>query len=145
MFSLNKVQIIGNTCAAPEVREAPNGSKVATISVATNRQWTDKAGEKQEDVEFHAVVLWAKLADVAEKYVEKGKKIYVEGRLQTRSWEDKDGVKRYKTEIVAENMILLTTKNSDERGDSADAPAKDERKPRAKLPADEIKIEDIPF
>lgn len=147
MYALNKVQILGNVTAAPEVKVTTNGSKVAQFSVATNRQWKNKDGEKQEDVEFHNVVLWAALADIAEKYVNKGNKVYVEGRLQTRSWETDDGQKRYKTEIVGENIILLTPKNSEGPGDSADVPAPkaEAKKPTKPKADDEIKIEDIPF
>ena len=107
--SLNKVQVIGNLTAEPEIRETPNGQKVATFSVATNRKWKDASGVLQEDTEFHNCVAWRGLADIAEQYMHKGKKVYVEGYLKTRSWDDTAGVKRYKTEIVAENVILLSS------------------------------------
>ncbi|MFB0964340.1 MAG: single-stranded DNA-binding protein, partial [Patescibacteria group bacterium] len=110
MNSLNKVQLIGNLTANPEVRETPNGQKVATIGVATTRVWKDAAGSKQEQTEFHNVVLWRGLAEVAEKYVTKGQKVYIEGYLQTRSWEDQTGAKRYRTEIVGDNLIMLSSK-----------------------------------
>jgi single-strand DNA-binding protein len=148
--SLNKVQIIGNLTAEPEVRETPNGQKVATFSVATNRKWKDASGMLQEDTEFHNCVAWRGLADIAEQYMHKGKKVYVEGYLKTRSWDDTAGVKRYKTEIVADNVILLSAAgggsesgNSYSQVDSAPADATP-KKTRAKV-EEEISIEDIPF
>lgn len=150
MNSLNKVQLIGNLTAEPEIRETPNGQKVANFSIATNRVWKDASGQKQEASDFHNVVAWTFLAELAEKYIEKGKKIYVEGRLSTRSWEADDGSKRYKTEIVAENIILLSSKSAADRDESFqdDAPEFDEqprKKPAARKREDEIHIEDIPF
>ena len=145
MYSLNKAQIIGNVCGVPEVTETKSGSRVAQFSVATNRQWKNKDGEKVEDCEFHNVVLWGSLADVAEKYVEKGKKVYIEGRLQTRTWDDKDGKKCYKTEIVAENLILLSAKEKPSEETIANyVPQKKQelKKPKAQ---EDIKLEDIPF
>lgn len=109
MNSLNKVQLIGNMTADAEIRETPNGQKVASFSIATNRVWKDAAGAKQEQVEFHNISAWAGLASIIEQYTGKGKKVYVEGRLQTRSWDDTAGQKRYKTEVVAENIILLSS------------------------------------
>lgn len=108
MNSLNKVQLIGNMTASPEIRETPNGQKVATFSIATNRSWKDATGMKQDQVEYHNIVAWRGLADIVERYTGKGKKIYIEGYLQTRSWDDQSGAKRYKTEIVADNIILLS-------------------------------------
>lgn len=158
MNSLNKVQILGNLTADPEVRETPNGQKVATFSIATNRVWKDAQGEKQEQVEYHNVVFWGKLADIVEQYLQKGKKAYVEGRLQTRSWEAQDGSKRYKTEIVAEELILLTpsggqthraTKEefpADEVFPDSTAIGTQPSSPAKKRPPEEgIHIEDIPF
>ncbi|PIQ78106.1 single-stranded DNA-binding protein, partial [Candidatus Peregrinibacteria bacterium CG11_big_fil_rev_8_21_14_0_20_46_8] len=106
-FSLNRAQIIGNITRDPEVRMA-GASKVCTFSVATNFVWKDQSsGQRKERAEFHNVVAWRKLADICEQYLKKGRKVFVEGRLQTRDWEGQDGVKRYRTEIVAENIILL--------------------------------------
>ena len=149
MNSLNRVTLIGNTTATPEVKETPNGQKVATFSLATNRVWKDSAsGTKQEAVEFHNIVVWGNLAGIVESYLEKGKKVYIEGRLQTRSWDDPTGAKRYKTEIVADNVILLGSK-SGERDDSSqdDAPEFDYPKSKKASPKkeEEINIEDIPF
>jgi single-strand DNA-binding protein len=109
--SLNKVTLIGNLGSDPEVRSTSNGSKVATLSVATSNQWKDKSGEKQEKTEWHRVVLWnsqyRKLADVAEQYCKKGDKVYVEGAIEYRSWQDREGQTRYTTEIKANEIILL--------------------------------------
>ena len=109
-MSLNRVQLIGNLTRDPELRQIPGGQTVATLSLATNFSWTDQSGQKQDKTEFHTVVAWRKLADICGQYLRKGGKIFIEGRLQTRDWEGEDGVKRYKTEIVAENMIMLDRK-----------------------------------
>lgn len=108
MFSLNRAQIIGNMTRDPEVRTTPSGQNVASFSVATNRRWTTQTGETQDATEFHEVVAWGKLADVASQILQKGKKVYVEGRLQTRQWDAPDGAKRQRTEIIAENLIALS-------------------------------------
>lgn len=108
MNSLNKVQLIGNLTANPEIKETPTGQKVANFSIATNRTWKDASGMKQEQVEYHNIVVWGNLAGIVEQYVIKGHKVYLEGRLQTRSWDDPGGVKRYKTEIISDNLIMLS-------------------------------------
>jgi len=109
--SLNKVMIIGNLGADPEVRSTNNGSRVATLSVATSRQWTGNTGEKQEKTEWHRVICWnnkgSGLADVAEKYLKKGDKVYIEGRIEYRTWEDREKQTRYVTEIIARELIML--------------------------------------
>lgn len=120
--SLNKVTLIGNLGADPEVRSTANGTKVATLSVATSRSWSNQSGEKQEKTEWHRVVLWnsrgAGLADVAEKYLKKGDKLYVEGRIEYRTWEDREGNTRYTTEINAREMIMLSPRGAaSETGD----------------------------
>lgn len=153
--SLNKVQIIGNLTAEPEVRETPNGQKVATFSVATNRKWKDASGVLQEDTEFHNCVAWRGLADIAEQYMHKGKKVYVEWYLKTRNWEDTAWVKRYKTEIVSDNVILLSSAGGSEGsyGSSSSIPSMNDsapvEEPRVKTSKpkveEEISIEDIPF
>lgn len=150
--SLNKVQLIGNLTADPDVRETPNGQKVATFSVATNRKWKDQSGMMQEAVEYHNVTAWRFLADLAEQYMQKGKKVYVEGYLQTRSWDDATtGQKRYKTEIVAENVILLSSANagggSDYSPSSSASSSAGYAAPTRSKPAveEDISIEDIPF
>lgn len=109
-MDLNKVQLIWNNTSDIELKQTPNGQQVASFSVATNRTWKDNNGEKQEQAEFHNIVAWGKTAEIVSKYLQKWKKAYVEGRLQTRSWE-KDGEKKYRTEIVAENVILLGGKS----------------------------------
>lgn len=106
-MNLNKAMIIGNLTRDPEVKNIPSGQTVTTFSVATNMVWKDQSGQKQEKVEFHNVVTWRKLAEICGQYLKKGSKVYIEGRLQTRDWTGQDGVKRYRTEIVAENMIML--------------------------------------
>ena len=110
--SLNKVMLIGNLGADPEVRSTTGGTRVATLSLATSRQWNNQAGERQEKTEWHRVVLWnnrgSGLADLAEKYMKKGDRIYVEGRVEYRTWEDREGNTRYSTEIVAREVIMLS-------------------------------------
>lgn len=106
-MNLNKAMIIGNLTKDPEVRTTPSGTQVATFSVATNYIWKDQAGQKQEKAEFHNIVAWRKLAEICGQYIKKGSKVYIEGRLQTRDWTGQDGVKRYTTEIIADNMIML--------------------------------------
>lgn len=110
--SLNKATIIGNLGADPEVRTTANGTKVATLSVATSRQWNTPAGERQEKTEWHRVVLWNNrqggLADIAEKYLHKGDRVYIEGRIEYRTWEDREGNTRYTTEINAREMLMLS-------------------------------------
>lgn len=109
--SLNKVMLIGNLGADPEVRSTNNGSRVATLSVATSRQWTGQSGDKQEKTEWHRVVCWnnkgSGLADIAEKYLKKGDKVYIEGRIEYRTWEDREKQTRYVTEIIARELIML--------------------------------------
>lgn len=109
-MSLNRAQIIGNLTRDPELRQIPGGQTVATFSVATNFTWTDSSGQKQERAEFHNVVAWRKLAEICGQYLKKGGKVFIEGRIQTRDWEGEDGVKRYRTEIIADNMIMLDRK-----------------------------------
>ncbi len=111
--SLNKVQIIGNMTHDPELRYTPQGSAVCSFTVATNRQWTTDTGEKKEEAEFHRVVAWNKLAEICGQYLSKGRKVYIEGRLQTREWETQDGQKRQTTEIVANEMLILDSKSGD--------------------------------
>lgn len=126
--SLNKATLIGNLGADPEVRTTSNGSKVATLSLATGRQWKNQSGEKQEKTEWHRVVLWntkfSTLADVAEKYCKKGDKVYVEGSIEYRSWQDREGQTRYTTEINARELILLSGRSGGGDGGESFAPAK---------------------
>lgn len=107
-MNLNKAELIGNMTANPEVKSLPSGQSIASFSIATNYTWRDaKTKEKQKNTEFHSVIAWGKLAGVVEKYLKKGDKVYIDGRLHTRSWEGKDKVKRSKTEIIAQNLIML--------------------------------------
>ena len=113
MASVNKVILVGNLGADPEVRYAPSGTAVANFSVATTDQWTNKEGGKEEKTEWHRIVAFGRLGEICGEYLHKGKQVYVEGRLQTRSWEDREGVKRYTTEIVANTMQMLGPKGKD--------------------------------
>lgn len=114
--SLNKATLIGNLTRDPELRFTPQGAAVCTFSVATNRQWTTESGEKKEDVEFHRIVAWNKLAELCAQLLAKGRKVYVEGRLQTRSWNAQDGAQRTTTEIVISSMIILDPKRDSSEG-----------------------------
>jgi single-strand DNA-binding protein len=107
MSGVNKVIVIGRLGADPEVKTVSGGQTVARLSVATSENWTDKQGQKQERTEWHRIVVWGKLAELCGKYLNKGRQVYVEGRLQTRSWEDQQGQKRYTTEIVANTVQFL--------------------------------------
>ena len=107
MGSVNKVILVGNLGRDAELRFTPGGAAVATLNMATTEVWNDKAGQKQEKTEWHRVILWGKSAESLSEYLTKGKQIYVEGRLQTRQWDDKDGNKRYTTEIRSDRIVLL--------------------------------------
>lgn len=107
MASVNKVILIGNLTKDPDVRNASDGANVANLTLATNETWKDKSGNKQERVEFHKLVFFGKIADIAAQYLHKGSLVYVEGKLQTRKWADKDGQDRYTTEIVCDRMQML--------------------------------------
>jgi len=113
MASLNSVQIIGNLGRDPEVRYTPNGTAVANLRIATTRGWNDKqSGEKMEETEWHAVVLYGRQAEIAGEYLKKGRPLFIKGRLKTRKWSDKEGVDKYTTEIIAEDMQLLGDKSA---------------------------------
>jgi len=145
---LNKVQLIGYLGKDPENRFTANGKAVANFSIATSESWKDKDGDQQEKTEWHNIVMFDKVAEIAEKYLKKGSRVYVEGKLQTRKWEDKEGKDRYTTEIVVNQLLMLDGK-PDERGESEERrPARDERKParREAPPADDGGWDDdIPF
>ncbi len=118
MASVNKVILIGNLGRDPEVRYAPSGSAICNVTLATSRQWKDKnSGDKQEETEWHRVVFYDRLAEIAGEYLKKGRPVYVEGRLKTRKWTDKDGVEKYTTEIVADQMQLLGSREGMGGGD----------------------------
>lgn len=146
---LNKVIIVGNLTRDPEMKALPSGIKVCNIGIATNRYFKNKEGSRQEAVEYHNVVLFARLAEIAGQYLKKGSQVLIEGRLQTRSWDSQDGQKKYRTEIVAESMQLGSTRS----GSSAPSQPKDSGKEAPKdipsdtiqYPSEEINPEDIPF
>jgi len=151
MYSLNRATILGNLTRDPEMRTTTSGQSVCSFGVATSRSWKDAAGAKQEQSEFHNLVAWGKLAEICSQYLKKGRKVYVEGRLQTRDWEGQDGVKRYRTEIIIENLIILDRTDAPAgafaaggRATPVAAPAAPPDEPSAN-PDDEIKVEDIPF
>jgi single-strand DNA-binding protein len=120
MGSVNKVILVGNLGRDAELRYTPGGAAVATLNLATTEVWNDKGGQRQEKTEWHRIVLWGKQAESLQEYLTKGKQIYVEGRLQTRQWDDKDGNKRYTTEIKADRITLLGGGGGGGRGASMD-------------------------
>lgn len=124
--SLNRVELIGNLTRDPELRYTPQGTAVCTMGIATNRTWQTENGEKKEDVEFHRVIAWNKLAELCSQLLTKGRKVFVEGRLQTRSWTGQDGAQRTITEIVINDMLILDSKRSGEEGYSEPAAVSDE-------------------
>lgn len=148
--SLNRAELIGNLTADPELRSTTSGQQVASFSIATNRSWTNAQGEKQEQADYHNIVAWGKLAELCSQYLGKGRKVFVEGRLQTRDWEGQDGVKRYRTEIVANEVIFLDRAGAgsnsggglEPRYESAPQGLQDDP---ATNKDNEIKLEDIPF
>ncbi|KAB2924909.1 MAG: single-stranded DNA-binding protein [Bacteroidetes bacterium] len=137
--SLNKVQLIGNLGKDPELKYTPSGVAVATFSVATSESWKDQEGNQQEKTEWHNVVAWRKLAEIVGEYLKKGKKVYIEGKLQTRSYE-KDGVKRYMTEIVADQMIMLDSGGGSGRGSAGSSMSEPSH-----TSSDAPKDDDLPF
>ena len=155
MANLNKVMLIGRLGQDPEIRYTQSGSAVANVTIATNDYWTDKQGGKQERTEWHSLVLWGKLADLAQSYLKKGSQVYVEGRLQTRDWEDQQGQKHYKTEVVVTTMQFLDTKMSDSNNNTEYATTvhdtQSNRAPNgpteanAAPPGDDYIKDDIPF
>lgn len=156
-MDLNKVMIIGRLTRDPESKTTPQGTAVTTFSLATNRVWKDAQGTQQDRTEFHNVVAWRRLAEICAQYLRKGRQIYIEGYLQTRSWDGQDGKKQYRTEIVADNMIMLGNKGDAPSGgaqtQSSYTPRQEQAAPEpspamvASVPAndEEIRIEDIPF
>lgn len=156
--SLNRVQLIGNLTRDPELRYTPQGTAVCSFSIATNRNWTTDTGEKKEEVEFHRIVAWNKLAELCSQFLVKGRKVYVEGRLSTRSWNAQDGTQKQTTEIIISDMILLDSKRPE--GESVErvsepqaeeeAPKKSKKKTEEEPKEEsneeeEIVPDDIPF
>ncbi len=162
--SLNKVQLIGNLTRDPELKYTPQGTAVCNFGIATNRQWTTESGEKKDEADFHRLVAWNKLAEICAQLLKKGRKVYVEGRLSTRSWQAQDGTQRSITEVVITDMIILDRKE-DGAGSATDIEipetvvesqvepmmgeesqdAGSKKKVSKKDDADEINEEDIPF
>lgn len=151
-MDLNKVMIIGRLTRDPEARTTPQGVAVTNFSVATNRVWKDQQGQQQDSTEYHNVVAWRRLAEICAQYLSKGRQVYVEGHLQTRSWDGQDGQKRYRTEIVTDNMIMLGSGSGGGQASAQNRPQQQAQAPREQEMAlaqpasdEEIRIEDIPF
>ena len=159
-MNLNKVFILGNLTRDPELRQTSSGQNVASFGIATNRMWTNQSGVKQNQTEFHNVVLWGRLAEIAHQYLAKGRLVLIEGRLNTRAWQDQSGQKRNRTEIIAENMQLGPRFASTANPPQAQTPT--QNVPEAEKPEiwpevqledpietpkedEEIKVENIPF
>jgi len=150
--SLNKVMLIGNLTRDPEMRYTPQGTAVCSFGVATNRSWTTDSGEKKEDADFHNIVAWNKLAEICSQLLKKGRKVYVEGRLSTQSWQGTDGVKKQKTEVIINDMIILDRKEDGVVDTSSSEinvpePVGESQAPvtTADEPKEEVGGEDIPF
>ncbi|CAN5161421.1 hypothetical protein BH09PAT1_BH09PAT1_6420 [soil metagenome] len=156
--SLNRVQLIGNLTRDPELRYTPQGTAVCTIGLATNRSWTTDSGEKHEESEFHRIIAWNKLAELCSQFLVKGRKIYVEGRLSTRSWTGQDGAQKSVTEVVIDDMIILDSKGAPAASTSEEpkapppapkaAPKKAEEPSQGDVPTpdeDMVAPDDIPF
>ncbi|MBI4239720.1 single-stranded DNA-binding protein [Candidatus Uhrbacteria bacterium] len=144
-MDLNKVMLIGRLTKNPELRSTPNGQSVTSFTIATNRTFTDNAGQKQEKAEFHNVVAWAKLAEIISTYLAKGRRAYIEGRLQTRDWVAQDGTRRYSTEIVAENMIMLDGPSGKSNTPVQQMDHGTDTPPNAQSSDEERTLEEIPF
>lgn len=159
--SLNRVQLIGNLTRDPELRYTPNGNAVCTFSLATNRSWTTDSGEKREEVDFHRIVVWNKLAELCSQFLTKGRKVYVEGRLSTRNWTAQDGSQKSTTEVIIDDMILLDSKGGAQpsHGDEPPLPEepavgkvskepKEPKETKGEVPPahdEEVLPDDIPF
>ena len=137
MGSLNRIQLIGNLGRDAELKYTPGGTAVATVSLATNESWKDQNGQKKEHVEWHRCVIWAKLAESLAEYLTKGTQVYMDGRLQTRKWTDKDGVEKTTTEVRVERIVLLGGPGKKESGQSEYA--------GAAVGVSEVNDDDIPF
>jgi single-strand DNA-binding protein len=150
-MSLNRVQLIGNLTRDPELKQIPSGQMVCSFGIATNYTYNDSSGEKQTKTEFHNIVAWGKLADICGQYLKKGQKIFCEGRMQTRDWEGEDGVKRSRTEVNLDNMIMLGGKGDASSFDGGAREArgisenKSETSETVNADSDEVAIEDLPF
>ncbi|KKP98967.1 MAG: Single-stranded DNA-binding protein [Parcubacteria group bacterium GW2011_GWD2_38_12] len=146
-MNLNKIFLLGNVARDPESRTTPSGQTVANFSIATNRMWTDKEGQKQKKAEFHNIVAWGKLGEICAQYLQKGKLVFIEGRVETRSWDAPDGTKKYKTEVIAEGMQMgpkLSGNSSDNRLSDEKQSSSGEEIPVIESDG-EIEMKDIPF
>jgi single-strand DNA-binding protein len=141
MAAVNKAILIGNLGADPELRYTASGTAVASFNMATTERYKDKNGEQQERTEWHSIVCWGRMGELANEYLRKGRSVYIEGRIQTRNYEDKDGIKRYKTEIVAQQMQFLGGRGQEgqQAGPSGESST---RTPEPEIPADD---DDLPF
>lgn len=149
-MNLNKVFLIGNLTADPELRSTTSGQKVCTLRLATNRTWKNQAGQQQEKAEFHSVVLWGRLAEIAGQYLKKGNMAYVEGRIETRSWDDQQsGQKKYRTEIIAERLQLGPRGQRSHEGEDLQPSPSKEAPAAEEIPIieedEDIDVKDIPF
>lgn len=144
MAGVNKVILVGNLGKDPEVRHLESGAAVANFPIATTESYKDKNGNRQEQTEWHNIVLWRGLAEIAEKYLRKGSQVYIEGKLRSRSWEDKEGNTRYITEIVGDNMTMLGGGNRADNSPSSPEPAKSKTSSKAAI-QDEDEADDLPF
>ncbi len=144
-MDLNRATLLGRLTRDPEVKSTPSGKTVANIGIATGRVWTDASGAKQEKTDFHNCVLWGKLGEIAGQYLSKGRRVYIEGRIETRDWVGQDGVKRYRTEIVADNLIMLDGPRGTASAGAAPMGAPTMSAPPMDAMEEEIKVEDIPF
>lgn len=148
-MNLNRVVIVGNCVETPEIRTTQSGQQVTTLRVATNRMWKDAQGARQKASEFHSVVLWGRLAEIASQYLKKGSLVLIEGRLQTRSWEDSSGQKKYRTEIVAEAMQLGPRQIGSEETKAQEPSAAEAQGRKEEIPVieenEDIDVKDIPF
>ena len=141
MSGVNKVILVGNLGSDPTLRYTPNGTAVCNFNIATSERFTNKEGEKETRTEWHRIVTWARLAEICNEYLKKGKQVYIEGRLQTRSWEDQNGNKKYTTEVVAANMVMLGR-----TGDAPmDVPSQDVPEEESVAPAAAGDDDDLPF
>lgn len=151
-MNLNKIFLIGNLTRDPELRSLPNGQPVASFGLATNRIWTDKQGQKQQDTQFHNVVMFGRLAEIAKQYLNKGSLSFIEGRVQTRNWEAQDGTKKTRTEVIAERLQMgpRAARAASTFKDESPPPAESKEDKKEKLdvieyPEEDIDPEDIPF
>lgn len=145
MAGVNKVILVGNLGKDPEVRHLENGRAVANFSLATSESYKNKQGERVTTTEWHNIVLWSPIAEIAEKFLKKGNQVYIEGKLTTRSWDDQDGNKRYTTEVVGNNLTMLGTKSDNEGGggSSSYSPSSQASSEVSSIPEDDS--DDLPF